>query len=223
MNDCAPLAPEEVRELHDKIREYQERQGKSMRDVGTIIEYEVGEAVRVRAGHRETKLHIVMGPWSTCAVVHEKHPTARHYYKLQWTTRGAGKEQEGTISKRYFPWTALKKMQEGPEKARSSAEAVTNGVADKTCCLQEVDEAIPPKPRHVEVSLAESSAAIASVLSDVIAGKRAPFTNVRNSCHVDVFVMMELSAVAAAPWRSRDVNWQKNGKEWVLEDRGTGR
>jgi hypothetical protein len=214
MNECAPLRPEEVSELHEAIRKYQERQGQKMRDVGPITRFKVGEEVRVRAGHRETKLRIVMGPWSTCAVVHEVHPTSENYYKVRWTTRGAGKAAIGTVSKRYFPWTALKRMH--PTKtAEPMQHEEAAGTPEASECEEAEDAAAESsesvKPMSAKVTLETCPEAVRDVLRDLATGARVPFTNNWLSCHVDVFVVMELAALAGAPWRSKDQAWKQNG------------
>ena len=67
------------------------------------------------------------------------------------------------------------------------------------------------KAMSPKVTLETCPEAVRDVLNDMATGARVPFTNNWLSCHVDVFVVMELAALAGAPWRSKDQAWKQNG------------
>ena len=137
-----------------------------------------------------------MGVWTTEAKIQEIHPTSPNFYKLLWITRGLSKEEAGTISSRYHPSTALKKMDQPAEKVQTSRpETMTGGSDENNGSVKQTQPANGP----VKVTLKESGLIMRKMLTEVSAGKRMPMHNENASCHVDTFLFLEMAAFAKAP------------------------
>ena len=93
------------------------------------------------------------------------------------------------------------------EEAAGTPEASECEEAEDTAA----ESAESVKPMSAKVTLETCPEAVRDVLSDLATGARVAFTNNWLSCHVDVFVVMELAALAGAPWRSKDQAWKQNG------------
>ena len=175
-----------------------------MKNQAVLVTFEVDDRVRVRAGYQEVKKRAVVGPWTTEATVHEISPTAANYYKLRWTTRGLNSEPCGEISKRWYPWTALKRMSVDVERAEEMATLQTELAAEV-----EIDM---DQPEARTVTMRNSPELLHAALEQVIIGTRVPWGNKNNSCHVDAFLMLEISSIVAAPWRMQDRDVRRAGR-----------
>ena len=213
-----PLNPEDMRELHDFMHACQVAQGAKVVGKGTITSFNIDDAVRVRAGYQEVKKRSCLGTWTTEATVHEIHERMPNYYKLRWTTRGLGKEKVGTVSKRWYPWTALKRHEsddhERPTKVTHEEEVEDEAQEgdDEGDGSHEEDQE-RKAPETVVVTMSTCMATLQGVLAEVAANKRTTWHNHSNSCHIDSFIMLELAALTAAPWRLTDKGVRRSGSE----------
>ena len=202
-----PLAPEDMTELHGFMRNCQLEQGKKMKHVASLETFEIADKVRVRAGYQEVKKRAVLGTWSTEATICEVHPKAANYYRLRWTTRGLNAEPQGSISKRWFPWTAMKKMAKSTGSTLEEANEENAG-GEAAACEEEGKEA-----GELTVTMSKSPAVLQDILHDVTNGRRVAWGNKMNSCHVDAYLMLELAAVVAAPWRLQDQALRRTSRD----------
>jgi hypothetical protein len=177
-----------------------------MKNQAVLATFEVDERVRVRAGHQEVKKRAVLGTWTTEATVHEISQTAANYYKLRWTTRGLNAEACGAISKRWYAWTALKKITEadGQPGQEVGTNNVETGEDQEECGKQEVGNQASEESEDATVTMSKSPEFLHKVLQEVASGTRHAWRNRDNSCHVDSFLMLEIAAIVAAPWRFGD-------------------
>ena len=199
------IRPEDIAKIHPFMHECQINQGKNVAGTAVIEVFEVDDQVKVRAGYQEVKKRTVVGTWTTEATVHEVHSTTANYYKLRWITRGLNKETPGSVSKRWYPWTALRiKAREGDQNMMESSDTEAEEGAEE----DEVEEKVMPR----STKMIDSPKVMAEILEEVGRGKRGAWDNQRGSCHVDTFLMLEIAAIIAAPWRLQDDGMRRNGK-----------
>ncbi len=160
-----------------------------------------------------------VGTWTTEATVHEIHETMPNYYKVRWTTRGLGKEKVGTVSKRWYPWTALKhgsserasevnRADDEEEEEEDASEGEEGG--GSTDVEEGEDEKQEAEPMVITMSTCMPT--LRKALAEVKENKRDAWHNKSKSCHVDSFIMLELAALAGAPWRLTDKGLRHSSK-----------
>ena len=222
-----PLNPEDMRELHEFMHACQIAQGAKVVGKGTITSFNVDDSVRVRAGFQEVKKRSCLGTWTTEAIVHEIHETMPNYYKVRWTTRGLGKEKVGTVSKRWYPWTALKhggngrttKVNKANDEEEEEEDADEEDEKEGSTEVEEgEDEEQEAEPMIITMSTCMPT--LRRALAEVKENKRDAWHNKSNSCHLDSFIMLELTALAGAPWRLTDkgLRHSSNRKEKLMDE-----
>ena len=222
-----PINPEDMATLWKYMRECQEEQGAKVVGKGIIPTYQIDDIVKVRAGYEEVKKRTVVGQWTTEATICEIHETTPNFYKLKWITRGLNKEAVGAVSKRWFPWSALKLM--GKEESKED-EVVIEDETGEHGCEEDVDfgnlgdlceddeqgkkdDVQNPAVEPRALTMTESMGVMRTILEEVATGEKVPWNNHMNSCHVDSFLMLEVSAIVCAPWRIENKEYRRAGKQ----------
>ena len=66
---------------------------------------------------------------------------------------------------------------------------------------------------ELTVTMSKSPAVLQEILHDTSNGRRVAWGNKMNSCHVDAYLMLEMAAIVAAPWRLQDQGLRRTSRD----------